>query len=279
MPDPLISDIQYPSSHPICDQPRLVGLLGWPIAHSLSPALHNRAFRQAGLNWRYLLLPVAPDHLAEVVAGLVGRGFVGANVTAPYKQAVIPLLDELAPEAEAIGAVNTLVVRQGRLIGHNTDASGFLSSLTRAGFDPAGATCVVLGAGGAARAVIFSLIQAGATVHVYNRTLEHARPLARPGVRVHPLAELPDVPSDTRLLVNATTLGFGPQRDLSPWPAGCPIPAQWLVYDLIYGPSPTPLLAAARAAGAVVLDGLGMLVHQAAHSFALWTGLTFPVEL
>lgn len=269
MADPPIST-HYPTSN-------VVALIGWPVEHSLSPALHTHAFRQAGLDWRYVPLPVAPGQLAQAVNNLIAQGFAGANVTTPYKQAILPYLDELAPEAAAIGAVNTLVVRQGRLIGHNTDAGGFLSSLAEIGFDPAGTTCAVLGAGGAGRAVVWALNRAGALVHVYNRTLEHALALARPAVRVHPLAELPDVPPTTRLLVNATTLGFGPQRALSPWPAGHPFPARWLVYDLVYGPEPTPLLAAARAAGAATLDGLAMLVHQAAHSFALWTGLTVPV--
>ncbi len=267
-----IPSIQYPISN-------IVALIGWPVEHSLSPVLHNHAFRQAGLDWHYVPLPVAPGQLAQAVRSLVTQQFAGANVTTPYKQAVIPYLDELAPEAQAIGAVNNLVVHHGRIIGHNTDAGGFLASLAEVGFDPAGATCAVLGAGGAARAVVWALNRAGALVHVYNRTPEHALELARPGVQVHSLAELPQVPSDTCLLVNATTLGFGLQKNLSPWPDGYPISARWLVYDLVYGPQPTPLLAAARSAGATAIDGLGMLVHQAAHSFELWTGLTLPVAV
>jgi shikimate dehydrogenase len=258
---------------------RIVGLIGWPIEHSLSPAIHNYAFEQAGLDWCYVPLPVAPSRLGAAVKGLVALGMAGVNVTTPHKQAVIPHLADLDPQARAIGAANTLVVQKGRLTGYNTDGTGFLSSLAELEFDPTGSTCVVLGAGGAARAVVSALARAGATIHVYNRTLEHAMSLTSSRVEVHRLAELPNVPPSTCLLVNATTLGFGPQRDLSPWPASCPIPSNWLVYDLVYNPEPSPLLMAARQAGAATLDGLPLLVHQAAQSFALWTGEALPVEI
>lgn len=257
------------------------GLIGWPVAHSVSPAMHNAAFQALGLPWHYSPLPTPPNEVGSMVARLKAQGYRGANVTVPHKQAVMPHLDEIAEAAQAIGAVNTLVARRGRLIGHNTDAAGFLAALREAGFKPAGKRALVLGAGGAARAVIYALTQTGCAVAIHNRTVQRAgeliRALAVPAWLVPDLAEIEPAAFD--LLVNATPLGMTPHVDISPWPEALPLPARWAVYDLIYNPAETRLLARARAAGATAISGLGMLVHQGALAFELWTGQSPPVEV
>jgi shikimate dehydrogenase len=270
---------------------RLVGLIGWPVEHSLSPAMHNAAFAALGLDWVYLPLPVHPKRVGEAVFGLRALGFAGANVTVPHKQAVMDHLAEVSPDAEAIGAVNTIVVTgDGKLTGHNTDAAGFLRALGEAGFDPAGQRCIVLGAGGSARAVVYALATAGARVIVLNRTVERAQGL------VHSL--LPHLPSGTllaaapltandlsahldnaRLMVNCTSAGMAPHVLRSPLPGGVILPWDMVVYDLVYNPAETLLLKQARSACARPVGGLGMLVHQGAESFRLWTGQEPPLDV
>lgn len=269
---------------------RLVGLLGWPVAHSVSPAMHNAAFAALGLNWLYLPLPVPGERLEDATRGLRGLGFAGANVTVPHKQAVTKYLDELSPEARAIGAVNTIVVREGRLIGYNTDAEGFLQALRQAGYEPAGRRAVVLGAGGAARAVVYALAYAGARVVVLNRTPSRAQHLVR-SLQPHlppdvPVAASPLTAADLsahlgegQLLVNATSVGMAPYVLRTPLPGGVVIPKGLTVYDLVYNPAETTLLRQAREAGAQAIGGLGMLVHQGAEAFRLWTGVEPPVEV
>lgn len=265
------------------------GLIGWPVAHSISPAMHNAAFRALGLDWQYDLLPAPPGRVGDLLAGLAARGYRGANVTVPHKQAVLPLLGRVEGAARAIGAVNTLVLHgdgaAGSWAGHNTDAAGFLAALREAGFEPAGAAALVLGAGGAARAVVHALLAAGCGVAIYNRTAGRAASLAAelapaggPAARAIPS---PDVlrPDAIDLLVNATSLGMGAQSSVCPWPEPLPLPAHWTVYDLVYNPAETRLLARARAAGAAALGGLGMLIHQGALAFELWTGRPAPVEI
>jgi len=258
-----------------------VGLIGWPVAHSVSPAMHNAAFQALGLPWHYNLLPTPPDQVEAMLARLKAQGYRGANITVPHKQAVMPHLDEIAGAARAIGAVNTLVARRGRLAGHNTDTAGFLAALREAGFEPAGKRALVLGAGGAARAVIYALNRAGCAVAIHNRTLRRAGDLIR-ALDV-PARLVPDLPAleltTIDLLVNTTPLGMTPHIDVSPWPETLPLPARWTVYDLIYNPAKTRLLARARAAGATAIGGLGMLVHQGALAFELWTGQLPPVEV
>ena len=153
---------------------QLVGLIGWPVEHSVSPAMHNAAFDALGLRWRYTLLPTPPGKVKAALAELRAQGYRGANVTVPHKRAVMPHLDEITGAARAIGAVNTIVARAGRLIGHNTDGDGFLTALREAGFEPAGRPALVLGAGGAARAVVHALAQPGGTVAIINRTAQRA---------------------------------------------------------------------------------------------------------
>ncbi len=267
---------------------RLVGVIGWPVEHSLSPVMHNAAFAALGLDWAYVPLPVYPDHIGEAVRGLRAMGFIGANVTVPHKQAVLSHLDDMAHAALVIGAVNAIVVREGTLYGDNTDAAGFLAALADAGFDPAGKYCAVLGAGGAARAIVHALADAGSRqMIVFNRSVTRARRLCRDMAKFHPdvrfeanpLDRARDVGNDTSLLVNATSLGMWPDVDRSPWPSDLPIPDHLTVCDLVYTPLETQFLSQARAAGAEVVGGLGMLVHQGAAAFTLWTGHPAPTAI
>lgn len=274
-------------------QTHLVGVLGWPVEHSLSPAMHNAALRALGLNWTYVPLPVRPSQIAAAVHGAVALGFRGFNVTVPHKQAVMGLVDVVAPEARAVGAVNTVVVERdsaGRatLTGHNTDVAGFLDSLREGGFDPDdGGKAVVVGAGGAARAVVYGLLVSGmAPVVVLNRTRSRADALAADlhsravlpagrGAGVLQTAALsPDAivsqTHDAALLVNATTLGMWPQVDGSVWPEAIPFPVHLTVYDLVYNPLETRLLRQARDVGAHGIDGLGMLAGQGALALDYW---------
>ncbi len=260
----------------------LVGLLGWPVEHSRSPALHNAVFEALGLNWRYVPLPVAPGQVEAAVRGLAALGFCGANVTVPHKETVLPLVDALAPEAAALGAINTLVIeREGnaaRIVGHNTDAPGFIAALRAGGFAPEGKRIVVLGAGGAARAIVYGLRQAGAArITLLNRTLERAQiltALAGDGAEALPLTAeaLIETCRAAELLVNTTSVGMWPHVADSLWPASVPIPPGLTVFDLVYKPLETRLLRQARQSGARGMDGLGMLICQAALASALWTG-------
>jgi shikimate dehydrogenase len=278
-----------------------VGLLGWPVAHSVSPAMQNAAFHALGLPWRYELLPTPPDALAATLAGLAERGFCGANVTVPHKETVLAHLDRLEGEAWAIGAVNTILERDGAWVGTNTDAAGFLAALRQAGFEPAGRQALILGAGGGARAVVYALTQAGCTCLAYNRTRERARRLVdelsspatpgAPGVAGPPgaagsptsatVVESLDglEPDRLDLLVNATPVGQWPDPAPSPWPEALPLPSHWTVFDLVYNPAETRLLARARAAGATPVGGLELLVQQGALGFHLWTGREAPLEV
>jgi len=273
-------------------QTKLVGLIGHPVEHSLSPAMHNSAFAALGLNWRYVPLPVHPERLGEAVVGLRALGLVGANVTVPHKEAVMPHLDHVTPEAQAIGAVNTIamspaVVRE-ELIGYNTDWQGFLTTLSEGDFDPQGKRAVVLGAGGAARAAVYALAQAGAQVTVLNRTPARAQALVQDFTPLFPALSLRSLPltpqtleertAEAHLLVNTTPVGMWPEVDLSPWPEDLAFPGHLTVFDLVYNPRQTELLRQARTVGARVIGGLGMLVHQGAAAFELWTGEKAAVE-
>jgi shikimate dehydrogenase len=267
---------------------RLVGLIGWPVGHSLSPRMHNAAFDKLGLDWCCVPLPVAPERLGEAVKGLVALGFAGANVTAPHKEAVMAHLDEITPEVQAIGAVNTIVLREGRTIGYNTDWYGFLAALQENGFAPQGRRAVVLGAGGAARAVVYALAGAGSEVVVFNRTQERAKALVEALSLSFPAVSLSAIPltmealiqraTEADLLVNATSVGTWPEVDQCPWPEDVAFPSHLTVFDLVYSPPQTKLLESAASVGASTVGGLGMLVHQGAGAFQLWTGLEPPVE-
>ncbi|MCB0076021.1 MAG: shikimate dehydrogenase [Anaerolineales bacterium] len=268
--------------------PTRVGLLGWPVAHSRSPAMQNAAFAACGLAWAYLLLPTPPERLADAVRGLRGFGLAGANVTIPHKAAIMPLLDEVTLEARAIGAVNTIVRQGERMIGHNTDALGFLRALREGGFEPRGCRAVLLGAGGAARAVLYALLAARAEVVVVNRTVATANRLASAmsvlstapisTLSLHDEALLQVALNEANVLINATSVGMEPHIDHSPLPESISLHEGLAVYDLVYSPRRTRLLEQAEGAGARPIDGLGMLIHQGAVAFELWTGQRAPLD-
>lgn len=264
---------------------RLFGILGHPLGHTLSPALHNAAFAAAGVDAVYLALPVVPDALAGAIAGVRAWRVGGLSVTVPHKVAVIDLLDGLTAEARAAGAVNTLLWQGGRLMGHNTDIAGYQAMLRVAGQEAASA--VILGAGGSARAVGVALRQAGMRVAVAARNLGQAQALAAElgepvrGVGLAELADPAGVLSAADLIVNCTPVGMMPAADASPLDelALSRLPAHAVVHDLVYRPLETRLLALAKARGLRTVDGGVMLVAQAAVAFAAWTGLEAPQAL
>ncbi len=268
----------------------VVGVIGWPVEHSVSPQMHNAALRALGLDWCYVPFAVRPEALPAAVAGLRALGLRGLNATVPHKQALMPLMDALTPQARAIGAVNTLLLREDGLLGHNTDARGFVRALREAGFDPHACSALVLGAGGAARAVVYALLSEGASVTLLNRTparadalLDELSPYAASGARIASGAldasMLRRAASDARLIVNATTLGMWPHNDASPWLDDVLLPQDAFCYDLVYNPRVTRWLSQARAVGCACADGLGMLVHQGAEALELWTGRAAPVDV
>jgi shikimate dehydrogenase len=258
----------------------LTGVMGWPVAHSRSPIIHNHWIAEHGLRGAYVLLPVQPEKLETALRALPVLGFAGCNLTIPHKVAALSLVDHLEPLAQRIGAVNTIIVgSDGSLTGRNTDAFGFVHSLKdaqphwRASQGP----IVVLGAGGAARAVLAGLLDDGATeIRLLNRTRSKAEELADEfgaGVQALDWSERHTALDGAALLVNTTNQGMHvePALDLNL----AALPVQALVSDIIYVPLETPLLAAARARGNATVNGLGMLVHQARPGFAAWYG-TMP---
>lgn len=252
-------------------------MIGTPIRHSLSPAIHNAAFRAAALDWLFAAFDVAPGQAGTALVGMRALGLGGLSVTMPHKADVAGAVDVLTSAAERLRAVNTVVPRpDGRLEGHNTDGGGFIDSLLDNGDEVAGRRCVVLGAGGAARALVLALADSkAAEVVVVNRTAEtarHAAELAGDRGRVG----TPDDISSAEIVVNATSVGMGSSE--------LPIDPRRLrpgqvVADIVVHPLDTAFLQAARAAGATSVDGLGMLVHQAARAFTLWTGVAAPIDV
>ncbi len=270
-----------------------VGVIGWPVSHSVSPAMHNAAFAALGLDWCYLPLPVPTDpadSIGEAVRGLRALGLRGANVTVPHKQAVMPHLDWLTPAAQAIGAVNTIRVEEdGQLSGDNTDARGFVADLRDHGVEVAGKRALVLGAGGSARAIVYGLAEAGClSITVLNRTVDKAHELAQ-GIReVFPFCRLsghamPDeiavLAQEAQLIVNCTSLGMTPKTEGLPWDEAVAFRPDQVVYDLVYNPPQTRLLAKAATDGAQAIGGLGMLIWQGAIAFERWTGQLPPVDV
>jgi shikimate dehydrogenase len=265
---------------------RVAGVIGDPVRHSLSPVLHNAAFRALGLDWAFLAFPVAAGQAAPALLGMRALSIDGLSVTMPHKTEVAALVDRLTPLAARLGAVNTVAWEGTELVGHNTDGPGFLDSLrVDHGFDPAGRRCAVIGAGGAGRAVVAALAEAGASeVVVVNRSPGRAAEAAAlaPGVaRVGPAEEV----AGAELMVNATPVGMGGAGGAQGEGAAGALPvdpellqAGQVVVDIVYHPPVTALLREARARGASTVGGLGMLVHQAAHAFRLWTGEKPPLE-
>ncbi len=270
-----------------------VVILGNPVAHSRSPMLHNAAFEHLGLNFVYLAAAVGTEQLADAVAGLRALGFAGANVTLPHKQAVMAFADELSPTAEAVGAVNTLVVRTrddgDRMIyGDNTDVAGFLKPLESAGNEALTGEAVVFGAGGGARAVVYGLLTCGtlSRLTIAARDYRKAEALAaafrpydeRDILHAARFDEAGGAVCRARLVVNATPVGMSPDAGLTPWPHAEHFSGGQTVYDLIYSPRETRLLREAAARGARAIGGLEMLIGQAAAAFVQWTGVPFPED-
>lgn len=261
----------------------LAGVMGWPVGHSRSPLLHGHWLRVHDIDGAYLPLAVAPDALGAAVNGLRALGFRGANVTVPHKLAVMPYLDRIDAAARAIGAVNTLVIADdGTIEGRNTDAYGFIESLRAGspGWTPAAGPAVVLGAGGAARAVCWALAQAGVPeIRLCNRSHDKAGALAADlGAPLQPWGwqQRGAALSGAVLVVNTTVLGMDGQPPLD-LPLDT-LPAAATVVDIVYTPLETPLLAAARARGNTTVDGLGMLLHQAVPGFEAWFGVRPAVD-
>lgn len=258
--------------NPINGKTELYGIMGMPVSHSLSPAMHNRAFKELGLNKVYLPFPVSD--VAAALNGFRALGVRGVSVTIPHKQTVIPLLDSIDPVAERIGAVNTLVIDNGSIHGINTDWRGANRALSEK-MTLAGSSVLLLGAGGSARAIGFGLLEAGARIMIASRTPEKGRQLARQlGCEWHPLAALGELRADG--LVNATSVGMTPQESESPVPVEA-LANFSVVMDIVYAPLKTRLYTEADAVGCSVIDGLGMLLYQGVEQSEIWTGRVAPV--
>jgi shikimate dehydrogenase len=266
---------------------KIVGVIGDPVEHSRSPQMHNSAFQEMGLDYVYIPFRVKAEELKSAVDGFKALNVVGINVTLPHKKAVLPLMDRVSEEAQLIGAVNTMVFKDGVVKGHNTDARGFLASLYEKDIDSVrGMKVVVLGAGGGARAIVTGLaLESVSSITIANRTFENAVKLAddlckKTGVPMNGIPldekELSDHVSKCDLLVSTITAGMDPNIKLS-------IDPDWLqkdciVCDIVYTPPETNLLKSAMDKGLKIVGGMGMLVHQGAISFQLWTGLQPPLE-
>lgn len=263
-----------------------LGLIGYPLGHSLSPKIHTTALKSCGLEGDYSLFPIDPDGqqgLKDLLARVRSGEIHGLNVTIPHKQNVIPLLDELTPIAQSVGAVNTISMQNGKLIGDNTDVPGFLVDLKiflgkRKEEIGNQKLALVLGSGGSARAVVYTLVNDGWKVIISARRLEQAQELIaqfpNPDSRISTVEYQPTTlyPLLPTLIVNTTPLGMSPNIDMSPWPDDLTFPPNAAVYDLVYNPRETKLVKDARAAGCPATTSLGMLIEQAALSFMIWTG-------
>ena len=257
---------------------KITGLFGHPVEHTLSPAMHNAAFQKLGLNYCYLPFHVHPDHLADAVKGITALNFAGINVTVPHKEKVIPMLDEIHEEASFIGAVNTIVNSAGRLTGYNTDGRGFMRSLSEEGIAVEGRDIIIIGAGGASRAISYYLSQKAATLQLYDIDKEKVGKLASDLQQIRSnVSTADDLSAIARyhIIINATPLGL---RKEDPLPLNTALlRKEQTVCDLIY--RKTPLLEAASIKGCVTMHGLGMLLWQGVFAFELWTGETPPVQV
>lgn len=260
-----------------------VGLIGWPADHSVSPAMQNAAFKDLGLaDWEYDLLPTPPNELEVRVKNLHERGYVGANVTVPHKQKIMPFLGSIALSARGANAVNTLIWEEHHFVGHNTDVFGIRADLESNGVDLKNLRALVLGAGGAAHAVVLAMTNAGAQVTIINRHSQRAWDLYRNvkrgvtskfNVAVHERSALGKIASQVDLIMNCTSAGMWPHYvQESPWPDEVPFPSGIIAYDMVYRPTVTRFMRQAADAGSRAIGGLGMLVQQGAAAFHLWTG-------
>jgi shikimate dehydrogenase len=261
---------------------RVVGLFGYPVAHSLSPLMQNAAFAAAGLDYCYVAFPVTPDQLGDAMKAVKALGLRGVNITVPHKERALAMLDEMTDAVRDIGAVNTVLNDGGRLIGHNTDFRGFAEALREGHIEVSGSRVLLIGAGGAARAVAYVLSQEASRISIYNRTPERAEALAQSlrGRRalIDVVGEDSLGPSEVRsavdVIINTTSLGL---REDDPLPLTASLLSErHAVCDLIY--HQTPLLRAASRLGCRTLDGAGMLLWQGAFAFEIWTGVKAPVE-
>lgn len=268
---------------------KYVGIIGYPLGHSVSPVFQQAAFDHHNLDVRYEAWATTPAELQERIMGLRDEKYLGANVTVPHKEAVLAVLDEIEEVAAMVGAVNTIINRNGRLIGHNTDAIAFLQALSSIGFDPLHKRALLLGSGGSARAAAMAMGQQGLDhLFISNRTEARARRLASQVGPLVPEIDViefsPEILAEALhrcdLIVNCTPMGMrgGPAEGQSPLLAGS-IPSGLIVNDLVYNPPLTPLLSDAQTAGAKILSGLPMLIHQGAAAFELWTELNAPTEV
>lgn len=268
---------------------QLIGLIGWPVTQSKSPTMHNAAIAELQMDWAYVAMPVLPEDLSAAVKGLAALGFRGVNITVPHKQAIMRCIDEVDPAAQAVGAVNTLIFKRtagmysARIIGYNTDWSGFLSDIKSKGISLKGRGCFILGSGGSARAVAYALASAGGRVHLFGRRQERAKVVAHDigplfpheHVSYHHISELAQIAPQWPhpFVVNTTPLGMVPDTSSTIWPAAIPFPAEAIAYDLVYNPAETTFMRQALSAGGQAYNGLGMLLYQGAQAFKLWTGL------
>jgi shikimate dehydrogenase len=272
----------------ITGKTKVFGIFGWPVHHSLSPAMHNAAFRHLYLDGCYLPFAVRPEHLPIAVQAIIPLGLGGINITIPHKEKVISLLQEITPTAKFIGAVNTIEVKSGRLVGHNTDGEGFIRALMEKKVAVSGKKTLILGAGGSAKAVAVQLAMSGASsIIIANRTPDRAFEVADslkthfPDTTMRVVTFTPEAVRkelrDSDILVNTTSVGLK-RSDPPPIPIDCLHPGLF-VYDLIYNPPETPLLRNARVIGAPSMNGLGMLLHQGVLGFGIWTGKKAPVSV
>jgi shikimate dehydrogenase len=256
-----------------------LGLTGYPLGHSLSPKIHSAAMAEFGINGDYSPYPIQPDDwqgMKDLLTRVREHNIHGLNVTIPHKESIIPFLDELTQTAEAIGAVNTIYLKKDKLIGENTDAAGFLTDLkqktTLPNLDQI-PSALILGAGGAARAIVFALKNEGWHITLAARRIEQAEEVAMKfgNVEIVEFSERTLNKLTPHLIVNTTSLGMAPDLDQSPWP-DLPLPPNAVIYDLVYNPRETKLVSDARSRGLSAISGMGMLIEQAALSFEIWTG-------
>lgn len=274
--------------HEITGKTRILGIIGHPLTYTLSPAMHNAALDDASLDYCYLPFVVAPEDLESAVAGVRALGIAGLNVTMPHKETVIELLDDISSEARTIGAVNTIHNVDGHLKGYNTDGTGFIRSLKEELVDPEGRHAIVLGTGGAARAVAVALINEGAAgISLVGRSAAKVEALkthlqdGTGSVSIKTLSfddDLADIFGVGDLVVNATPIGMKESANLLPVPLEY-IDCRHFIYDLIYTPSETALVKAAKDKGAKAVNGLGMLLYQAVTAFEIWTGTLAPTAI
>jgi len=277
------------SDKEISGKTKICALIGDPVEHTMSPVMHNAAYKKLGLDYVYIPFRVAPEQLAAAVDGLRALNVCGFNVTIPHKVSIIPMLDGLDPLAEKVGAVNTVVNNDGELRGYNTDADGFLKALLEREVEPAGKNVVVLGAGGASRAITYILADRGASLTILNRQMELdwaeniAELISEDFGRVVRVLELcneylAQALERADILVNATSVGMSPAGDESPVPAEL-LKDNLIVFDVVYNPVMTRLLGEAKAAGARTIGGIDMLAWQGALAFEKWTGQSAPLDL